>query len=214
MSKSRDPPLPSISKLPARLDFLGRAALTLGDSTSAYDTLLARISENVGPSDPLEEIWIREVGDEVWESVRQRRLKAALMTACAREGVEQVLSNLEVPNDYKLVKRWAAREPEAIVEVDAILAGAGLGMDHVLALTQRRRINDFERFDRLIAAAQARRNVALREIAHYREHFAGRLRRAAEEADTIEDVEFAVVAPPVAQQTGEGAAQESAEPVA
>ena len=71
------------AKLPATLDFLGRAPLTLGDSTSAYDALLARIFASVRPSDPLEEIWVREVGDDVWEAVRNRKLKAALMTACA-----------------------------------------------------------------------------------------------------------------------------------
>lgn len=201
-----------LANLPATLDFLGRAPLTLNDNASAYDTLVARISQSVGPSDPLEEIWVREVGDDVWESVRQRRLKAALLTVCAHEGLTEVLSGRSVPDYFQLVKRWAVREPDAIAEVDAILARTGLTMDHVLAQAQRRRINDFERFDRLIEAAQTRRNGTLREIALYREHFARRLRRVAEQADTIEGVEFAVLSPPLMQQAGEGA--ESAQPAA
>ncbi len=207
-------PTPSAPNLPATLDFLGRAPITLADDASAYDTLLARLLASVRPADPLEEIWVREVGDDVWESVRNRRLKAALLTACAHHGVREVLSTLQVPNYFKLSERWAAREPEAIAAVDARLAAAGLGMDHVLAETQRRRIKDVEHFDRMIAAAVARRNVALREIANYRAHFAGRLRRAAEAAATLEDVEFSVVAPAVVQQNGQGAAQETAEAVA
>lgn len=211
MPKSPDLPSPSTAKLPATLDFLGRAPLTLADDTSAYDTLLARLFASVRPSDPLEEIWVRELGDHVWEAVRVRRLKAALMTACADQGVSDVLATLSVPDYFPLAKRWAAREPDAVAEVDALLAAAGLGMDHVLAQTLRRRIGEVERFDRLIAAAEARRNIALREIGHYRAHFAGKLRRAAQEADAIEDAEFEVVAPPVAQQSGEGPARESAE---
>jgi hypothetical protein len=215
MPQAPDVPSPAAAKLPATLDFLGGAPLTLGDKTSAYDTLLARIFASVRPSDPLEEIWVRQVGDEVWEAVRNRRLKAALMTVCAHQGVAEVLDTLQVPKYFELAKRWGAREPAAIAEVDARLAAAGLSMDHVLAHTLRRRIKDFEHFDRLITIAETRRNVALREIASYRAHFAGRLRRAAQEADTIEDVEFSVVAPAAAQQIEAGAsAREPAEAVA
>ena len=125
MPEPADLPTASAAKLPATLDFLGRAPLTLGDSTSAYDALLARLFASVRPSDPLEEIWTREVGDDVWESVRNRKLKAALMTACAHQGIAEILDTLQVSNYYQLAKRWSAREPKATAQVDAILAKAG-----------------------------------------------------------------------------------------
>jgi SH3-like domain-containing protein len=215
MPESADLPTAPAAKLPATtLDFLHGASLTLADSPSDYDALIARLFASVRPSDPLEEIWTREVGDDVWEAVRNRRLKAALMTACADQGVMEVLSTLQVPGYFELAKRWSAREPDAIVHVEAILAKAGLTMSHVLAQTQRRRIKDIERFDGLIEAALARRNATLHEIAQYRAHFAKHLRRVADEADTIEDVAFSVVAPTLLRQNGEEAAQAVAETVA
>ena len=53
------------------------------------------------------------------------------------------------------------------------------------------RIGEIERIDRMTATAEARRNAALREIAHHRAHFAASLRDAAQHA--VEDVEFEVV---------------------
>ena len=58
---------------------------------NAYDELLARVSGAVKPSDVLEEIWVRDVIDLVWEALRLRRLKADLIAANAHEGLEQIL---------------------------------------------------------------------------------------------------------------------------
>ena len=127
MSEPADLPATSAAKLPAApLDFLHGASLTLADSSSDYDTLIARLFASVRPSDPLEEIWTREVGDDVWEAVRNRRLKAALMTACAHQGVTEVLDTLQVPGYFELAKRWSARDPQATAQVDAILPRPGL----------------------------------------------------------------------------------------
>jgi hypothetical protein len=49
--------------------------------------------------------------------------------------------------------------------------------------------------DRLVAAAEARRNAALREIERHRAGFAAALQRAARDAEAVEDAEFEVVAP-------------------
>jgi len=58
MSEPADLPATSAAKLPAApLDFLHGASLTLADSSSDYDTLIARLFASVRPSDPLEEIW-------------------------------------------------------------------------------------------------------------------------------------------------------------
>jgi hypothetical protein len=180
------------------LDVLGRAPLIPGDDSSGYDTLLARVSAAVRPGDFIEEAWVRDVVDLIWEAVRLRRLKAALLTACADRGLRDVLTGINVTGNtaFALAGPWAAREPAAVEKVDAILAAAGLGIDHVMAQTLRRHIGEIERIDRMIASAEARRSATLREIAHHREHLAASLRAAANEA--IADAEFEVVAPPAA----------------
>jgi hypothetical protein len=208
-----DLPVPSASsQLAASLDFLGRAPLIPGDNTAGYDTLLARISGAVRPGDLIEEVWVRDVADLVWEAGRLRRLKAALMTACANEGMQKLLAGLNVRgNTFDLARRWAARELDAVGQTDAVLAAAGLSMDHVMAQTLRVRIGEIERIERLIASAEARRSAALRDIEHHRERFAASLRRAAQKAENIEDAEFEVVTPQSAQAAVEGLRQDSAE---
>jgi hypothetical protein len=208
MSHSRDL-APSAALSPPTLSFLGRAPLIPGDDTSGYDTLLARVCGAVGPGDLLEEAWVRDVVDLIWEAVRLRRLKAALMTACADEGMQKVLAGLGVDYPIHLSKRWAARELDAVGKVDAALAAAGLGIDHVMAQTLRTHIAEIERIDRMIASAEARRAATLREIAHHRERFAASLRGAAR--DAIAEAEFAVVEPPDDRSAAPALAPSSAE---
>jgi hypothetical protein len=153
---------------------------------------------------------VRDVVDLIWEAVRMRRLKAALMTAGARDGMESVLLGLGQRGALALAGGWAARELTASDQADAILESAGLDMDHVMAQTLRRHIDVIERIDRMAAAAEARRAATLHEIARYRARFAATLADAADAA--IADAEFAVVAGPgTPAAAAEGAAQEAAE---
>ncbi len=193
MTRPADLPIPAVLDI-ATLDDAGPAPLIPGESASGYDTLLARVSATVKPADIFEELWTREVVDHVWEALRFRRLKTSVMTACAGEGMWEVLRSLDAHDGYGLAKRWFARDLQAVATVDALLGSAGLGIDHVMAQTLRLRIVEIERIDRLVAAAEARRNAALREIERHRAGFAAALQRAARDAEAVEDAEFEVVA--------------------
>jgi hypothetical protein len=57
--------------------------LIMGEDAQAYADILARISTAVGPRDIFEDIWVQEIGDDVREGIRLRRLLANLMTATA-----------------------------------------------------------------------------------------------------------------------------------
>jgi len=204
--------LPSAAPLPPALASFGRPQAIPGEDTAGYETLLARMSETVRPRDVIEEGFVRDVADLQWDILRNRRLKAALMRACAGEGLLWLLDSLDVPgSSLTLINRWMSRQFEAAEQVDAILDAAGLGMDHVMAQTLRLRIGEIERIDRMIASAEARRTAALRDIEQYRANFGLGLRRAVEGADAIADAEFEVVAPPIAHGAGDGAAHASAE---
>jgi hypothetical protein len=72
-----------------------------GEDTAAYDEFLVRISGALRPADILEEIWVRDVVDLVWEAFRLRRLKANLMTAVAHEGLREILETLIDWSDAK-----------------------------------------------------------------------------------------------------------------
>jgi hypothetical protein len=68
-----------------------------------------------------------------------------------------------------LAKAWTARKPSALKRVDKILASAEMTMDAVMAQTLSLKLDDIERIERMIAMAEARRNIILREIEWHRE---------------------------------------------
>jgi hypothetical protein len=202
---STSPDLPiTPANLPTPLGF-APPSLNRDEDAASHATLLARMTDTVRPSDLLEEIWLRDVVEHVWETIRLRGRKAGLMNANAGEGLRDILLALGCGDYFTRSKRWFAREPKVVAEVEAALAAAGLGINDVMAQTLRRHLAEYDGMDRMLRSAEARRDAALHEIERHRAHFAALLRRAvqAEEgaAETaantagapIEDAEFGVV---------------------
>ena len=162
----------------------GPPPLIEGENTQDYDDLVTRISTEVKPDDILEHIWVRDFVDLVWEASRLRRLKANLMTANAVHGLAQVLEPFMGCSDAEsLAVDWAKRKSRAIKRVDTILASTGLTMDAVMAQTLSLKLDDIERIDRMIAIAEARRNVVLREIDRHRESLSQNPRRSMQQVE-------------------------------
>jgi hypothetical protein len=174
-------------------DFFGPPPLIDGEDPAAYAALLARVTAEVEPKGALEDIWVREVVDLVWEALRWRRLKASLLQAAAHRGLEEILQPLAGYEKAKgLARRWANRERKALKLVDRHLAAAGLTIDAVMAQTLALKLDPVERIDRMLAGAEARRNNALREIERHRETLAMALRQTAKD---VEDAEFTEIGP-------------------
>jgi hypothetical protein len=187
MTKKLATPPGDLGQPPAKWNFFGPAPLLEGEDAAAYDDLLARVSGAVKPSDILEEIWVRDVVDLVWDALRLRRLKASLIATKAHNGLVQILEPLsDWASARALAKAWAKRDPGAIKEVDVLLASADLTMDAVMAQTLALKLDAVERIDRMIMSAEARRNAVLREVDRHRASVAQALRRAA----NVEDAQF------------------------
>jgi hypothetical protein len=108
----------------------GPPPLIEGEDTQAYDEILTQISSAVKPADILEDIWVRDIVDLVWEALRLRRLKANLMTVTAVHGLAELLEPLMGESEAAdLATDWAMRRPRAIKKVDSILASLGLTKD-------------------------------------------------------------------------------------
>jgi hypothetical protein len=183
MPRPRPLPIPAAAQTAATAEILGRPPLVGGDERAGYETLLARVAACVRPADVIEEAWVRDVVDLIWEAVRMRRLKAALLTSDAAQGMSRVLGRLDPTRPpYRLSYAWASRELAAVGEAEAILESAGLGIDHVMAQTLAANIDTIERIDRMAASAEARRAATLHEIARYRASFAATLGAAADAA--------------------------------
>ena len=102
-------PLPPANTLPSDCTCLGPPPLIAGEDAAGYDELLARIAGTLQPADMLEQIWVRDVVDLVWEIFRLRRLKSALLTEAAHEGLTRVLGTRL--KDYSTSpEKWVRRD--------------------------------------------------------------------------------------------------------
>lgn len=195
---SPDHAITTAANLPTPLGF-APPSLFRDEDAPPYETLRARVAETVRPANVVEEIWVREVVELVWETLRLRRQKAALINSSAKEGMQRLLFALDYNDAIELARGWFARDPAAVADVEARLADAGLGIDAVMAQTLRLRLAEYEGMDRMLRSAEARRDAALLAIERHRAHFADTLRRAAQEAQKaaeqapVEDAAFEVV---------------------
>jgi hypothetical protein len=164
----------------------GRALLA-GEDHEAYNQFLAQVVAFVCPANIFEEIWVRDVVDHSWEVARLRRLKDELISSNAHRGLRPVLDALLGCEDSQdLVVRWAAKEPEALKEVERTLAAAGMSQATVMANTLAALIHEVAEIDKLAAHAEARRNATIRDIGNYRSTFATSLRNAVEEVEVTD----------------------------
>jgi len=189
MANRRDLTLEIASPLP-----LPPPTLVTGEDTATYDQLAARIVAAVAPGNVIEEIWVRDIVDLVWDVVRLRRLKAGLFRVGASDGMAEIMRGF---GEYHIAARdWAARKPAAVAAVNTQLSAAGFDASDLTTSTFAARIDQFDRIERMLAAAEVRRAAALDRIENRR--VAGRLRAAAHEAERaaappVEEGEFTLV---------------------
>jgi hypothetical protein len=189
MADTRDVIIADASPVP-----LPPPTLASGEDAAAYAQLAASIRAAVAPANIIEEIWARDVADLTWDVVRLRRLKAGLFRVGASDGMKHLLHGI---GEWKHSARdWAARKPATVAAVNTLLSTAGLDANDLSTSTFVARIVQFDRIERMLAAAEVRRAAALHAIENRR--VAERLRVAAQEAERaaappVEEGEFTLV---------------------
>jgi hypothetical protein len=169
------------------------APLLPGEAEADYLGVAARIVAVAQPKDAIEEFLTRDLVDLTWEIFRLRRLKAGLLRAAASKGVRRILSTtgydlgFKVGSSEEFAAEWASGNADRRREFDEMLKKANFTVGEVMAEAFAETIDSFERIDRMLASAEARRNNALREIDRHREALGAAMRRAIDEA---EDAEF------------------------
>jgi hypothetical protein len=179
----------AVSDVLDRVVSIAPAPLLPGEKQADYAELALRSVKAALPKDAIEEFLVRDVVDLTWEILRLRRIKARLLRASLDAGVSQVLGSVGYAYQQKgeLSQKWAAGDESARKKVDIILTKAGLTIGEVTAQTLDSKLDSFERLDRMLASAEARRNNALREIDRHRDALGSGVRRSIQE---IEDAEF------------------------
>jgi hypothetical protein len=170
-------------------DLFGAPPLISGEDAQAYHALLDRTRKILKSSDVIGEMCVRDVVDLEIEILRYRRLKADLIQASQYEGLAHVLTPLLEGAAYaqELAWKWVKKEPEAIAEVERLLAAASISMDAVMAESFAIRVRELERIDHMQASAEARRADAMHELARHNKELAAAVNAALKDA---EDAEF------------------------
>jgi hypothetical protein len=159
----------SKDELPQNVSLFGPPPLLEGENPAEYQDLFGRISAVIKPKDMLDEIWVRDVVDLTWEIQRTRRLKVALLNSFMPGAVRNILEPiLGYSAAGEISRQWAARNGRAVKHVNKLIKSMGLTFEAVAARALSNNIEAFEKIDRMIMNAEARRNAALRESDRHR----------------------------------------------
>lgn len=185
--------------LPAHLKFvLEDRSLLPGENTERYDELVRSLVGELKPKDIIEAIWTKDIIDLIWEVKRLRRWRSLILVQAdlkaAEELIEPGLRNedpmgllaFDGPSADALAAGWVTGSANERARVDHILEERGLTEEDVRAHGFLKNLPSIERIDRMISAADQRRDSLFREIERKRASFAQRIRTAA--ADIIDVV--------------------------
>ena len=161
-------------------ELYGRPPLAAGEDPDAYHGWLRRVALTVRPQDPFEWVLIKDYVDISWEIVRMRRCKAAMLDRARVSNIQAFVSNT---GGYSLETQFK----ENRTNPGPVLAQVGMTEQTFAAAAMCYILDDIEQADRIIAAAEERRDAALKHVDQHRATLGYRLRKARAE---IVDAEF------------------------
>jgi hypothetical protein len=163
------------------------------ESVQDFEALLEVFNKEILPIDFVERMYVRDFVQLVWEIVRLRRFKVALLDRAYPNALAKVLRPILVKpaNDsFGLIealgvsKQKADRlardyfvSQKAKRRVESLLRNAQLENWVVEAEAYKSCLPEIEQLDRSLTSAEARRDKILRNIALYRESMAKQLRQ-------------------------------------
>ena len=168
--------------------------LLLTESKDEFDLIRDNLNDQIKPRGIIEQMYVEDIAYLVWEILRLRRSKAAIINLAFRDALTEVVTQLlrqprgaELSAERSMQRNWRAngsptqmsksRSSELLREFD-------LDETAIEAEAFRKSADDLERIDRLMASAEARRDKALVCIAQYRGDFGVLLR---ERSDRLVD---------------------------
>jgi hypothetical protein len=151
-----------------------------------YAECLANTLQEILPGEPTEE-FAQKLAHQSARNEPDADAKVNALLAAAELSMDRILDRAKANKAERLVQGYARREPWAVEEVQELLDAAGRTMDDLMAPALAKELDNIERFDRLTAIAETRRNAGLHEIDRRRAVLGQALRRSLQEA---EDAEF------------------------
>jgi len=167
---------------------LGRAPLVHGEDPVHYDALLADFAGTIGPTDIIEWIYVKELTDTVWDIMRLRHWKSAVVNSGTKRALAGLLtlhdgtfqlSSTPDSGNVETAEHWFTGGPHKGYIID-ILTRHGLGDGaSVAGISAARQLEILAVMDDLLDTAERRYGRALKQIGDYRAEWRQKLHNAA-----------------------------------
>ena len=165
-------------------EFLGPFTPSLplieGENEADYQAFREGCLRALNSKDTVEVVWLEDFIYYTWEALRLKKMKAALIEVEKRNAVERLIRIFAQSNMANLASplsvEWSRGERETVEDVEALFEKHGLSGASVMAMAVEGCLETLERFDKLIAFYDYRRDAANRELEKRRDHLAKRAR--------------------------------------
>jgi hypothetical protein len=171
------------------LTLLPKAPLLITESADEFAALRDAFKREIKPRGIVEQLYVDDISSIVWEILRLRRGKAAIINTAFREASVNVLMEcLKTPGKIQpylrsqaesLARAWF-KDEEGKKRVAETLNQNGFDEYAIEGEAIRRSSSTLEQLDRMLASLEARRNKALRCIGEYRDGLARQMRASSD----------------------------------
>jgi hypothetical protein len=138
---------------PESKKYLRSVPLFYEENHKDYNQFASLVTEQLRPTNILEEIWVTDYTYWYVEAQRLSRFKQKLFYTAVEDSVARVISPFLHHNMLKvrlLARDWASRTPTALAEVDELLGNAGLDREAIYAQILADKLDIIERIDLMI----------------------------------------------------------------
>ena len=163
--------------------------LLITESRDEFNLIRDNLNDQIKPRGIIEQMYVEDIAYLVWEILRLRRSKAAIINLAFRDALTEVVTQLlSNPGERKyhlkdraekLAREWFS-DPDVKKQIAGLLREFDLDETALEAEAFRKSADDLEGIDRLMASAEARRDKALVCIAQYRGDFGALLRESSD----------------------------------
>jgi hypothetical protein len=153
------------------------------ESAEEFARLSEALHQEVKPVGVIVTMYVNDLACIIWEIIRLRRCKTAIVNLAFGQALEKVLGELmRKPNSAQEVETLAVRwftDEKAKAKVADLLAKFGLDESALEAEAIRQSSADLEVLEKMLSSLASRRDKSLACIAAYRLSFANQLRESA-----------------------------------
>jgi hypothetical protein len=156
----------------------GDPPLLSTEDPNLYWEMFDRFAESIAPRNIIEWLWVKDIVDLCWEIARLRRYRAQQIENARRHKNAAIEYAREHANDRNL--SWMERLDRAKIEARLNVSKLDTETDPA-SLLMSEYLETYETVDKLLMAAELRRDRILRELDFRRERVAPLLRQKSDE---------------------------------